>query len=80
MAFRLVPLGLLVKLDPEKAATQIRDAFDRAGGNAMAAADALQVSARTLDRYVDDLGLREELEELRSKAIEEGRRHYRRKE
>lgn len=80
MTFRFVPLGLLVKLEPERAARQIRDAVERAGANIAAAADALDVTERTLHRYIGDLGLRDELEAMRLKASEEGRRHHRRKE
>lgn len=79
MGFRVINLGLRVKLHPEEAAREIREAVKAADSNIDAAADALGISHNTMHRYIDDLGLRQELEAMRAQATQEGWRRNRRK-
>ena len=55
MAYRQVDLGLLVRLQPDEAATKILNAYRDAEGNATRVAELLQVDRRTLSRWVEQL-------------------------
>jgi len=51
MAYRDTELGMLVRLDPKRAASRINAAFKRAHGSATNAARVLGVDRRTLHRW-----------------------------
>jgi transcriptional regulator of acetoin/glycerol metabolism len=51
MAYRDTELGMLVRLDPKRAALRIKVAFKRANGSATNAAILLGVDRRTLHRW-----------------------------
>lgn len=68
MPYRKCTLGLLVQVEPERAARRILAAYERAGGNTARAAEALQVHRRSLERWVGTLGLHERVEAIREAA------------
>jgi transposase len=65
VAYRLIELGTLVRLQPKEAAQQILIAYARNGGGEQAAADHLGVTVRTLHRWVRLLKLEAQVRRLR---------------
>lgn len=68
VAYRPNKLRSQVQLTPDAARGLILDAFRKAGGDAVKAAASLDVSRRTFDRFVSDLGLAAELAAIREDA------------
>jgi transcriptional regulator with GAF, ATPase, and Fis domain len=66
--YRLTDWPLLIRDRPVEARARIRVALRDAGGSVVDAARELGLGARTLHRYVTELELREELEEIRRRA------------
>lgn len=75
MSYRMTELGVLVRLDPPAAKRAILNAYQAAGANLHAAAQALDVTARSLHRYVLALNLQGDLSRLRARAIRDGSAH-----
>jgi DNA-binding NtrC family response regulator len=67
VSFTLTPLSALVTDAPEAAKIRILRALRTSHGDLKEAADALGCSWRTLYRWTADLGLRDELDEIRSR-------------
>lgn len=73
MAYRESRLGLLVRMDPRRAAGRILTAFKRKGGNATHTAQMLGVDLRTLNRWLQTLAsvghdLKPQIEAIRESA------------
>jgi transcriptional regulator with GAF, ATPase, and Fis domain len=66
--YRLTDWPLLIRDRPTEARRLIRTALREARGSVTGAAALLWLGTRTLHRYVTDLELREELEEIRRRA------------
>jgi hypothetical protein len=64
---RVTKLGWLAQFDPQQARASILEAIEKTQGNVNDAADVLEVSSRMLRRYVNDLGLVRDLENLRQR-------------
>lgn len=65
MAGRITEFSASVALTPDLARKRLLDALVRCEGNAAAAAGELGIPLRSLWRYVDGLGIREELASIR---------------
>lgn len=57
MAYRKSELGLIVQLDPDRAAMMITGAMRRAGGRIPECAAVLGIGPNSLYRYIEKLGL-----------------------
>lgn len=73
MAYRESRLGLLVRMDPRRAADRIISAFKRKAGNATHTAAMLGVDLRTLNRWLQSLAsaghdLKPQIETIRESA------------
>ena len=68
MAFRKNELMYLVEVDPERARAKILKAFKKSKGNATHAADDLAIDLRTLQRYLDRLGMKERIDQYRKRV------------
>jgi transcriptional regulator of acetoin/glycerol metabolism len=67
MSFTLTPLSALVTDAPDAAKVRILKALRAAHGDPKVAAEALGCSWRTLYRWIAQLGMHGELEDIRSK-------------
>ncbi len=65
MAFRATRWAYLVRFEPDKAKQKILQAFKKTKGNAVKAAELLDVSHRSLTRAVGALSLTDEIDKLR---------------
>lgn len=67
--YRQIDLGLMVRLQPDEAATRVLNAYRDAEGSATRAAELLEVDRRTLSRWVEQLGattnIRDRIEAIR---------------
>jgi hypothetical protein len=63
----VTPMSLLMSDAPEAAKAHVLRALKAANGDLPTAAKALRCSWRTLYRWTADLGLRDELDEIRSR-------------
>lgn len=70
--YRKLEMTALIQIDPEKARERIRAAYRLSGASLKDAAPHLDATERTLHRWVDQLEMREELDELTAKAKREG--------
>jgi hypothetical protein len=68
MGYRPTPWGILVRTKPDEARQRILTAYLATSGNATRAAGLLDVSHRSLLRYVARLDLGAEIEKIRSVA------------
>jgi hypothetical protein len=68
----LHPLNLVIDVDPTKAKAELLRAYKRGSFSLKGAARALEVSHTTFIRWVKKLDLWDELDDLRSKAEENG--------
>ena len=68
MSFRITPITSMVHDDPEGAKKIIVAAYKKAGASYPDTSVALDCTWRTLYRWVDRLGIREELAEIASKV------------
>jgi hypothetical protein len=64
---RVTKLGWLAQFDPQKARASILEAFEKTQGNVNDAAEELAISSRMLRRYVVDLGLTRDLDNIRDR-------------
>lgn len=72
MPYRLTELGLLVLSKPEDAKKKILKAFKQNGANLPHAAKALGISLSSLNRHVENLGIKKEVDAIRDKARKDG--------
>jgi hypothetical protein len=72
MSYHDTQLGLRIRLEPGPATETIMAALRAEGVNVRAAAKRLNVTERSLHRYLVKLGLSKRVDELRSKAQDEG--------
>lgn len=68
MAYRDTELGYLVRRKPREATRQIVEAYEREGFEIKAAAKVLEVTERTLSRWIVALGIDERLRKMRRDA------------
>ncbi len=66
MPYRMTQWTYLVKFEPEKAKRKILQAYKKTKGNAVKAAEVLELSHRSLTRAVSVLKLTEEIDRLRA--------------
>ena len=72
MPYRVTEIGLLVLSKPDEAKKKIVRAFKQNGANRRLTAEALGVSGKTLDRDIESLGIRGEIDSIREKAKKDG--------
>jgi len=65
MAYREPELGYLVRHYPTQAKARVLEAYRQGGGRTIGAAAVLDAKPRTLQRWVTDLGLRDEVDAIR---------------
>jgi transposase-like protein len=65
LSYRFVETGVLVRLHPDEARQRILLAYTHAGGAVQGAADELQVTTRTLLRWVGALGIEPSVRRIR---------------
>lgn len=71
MSYHPTDIGLVVSKTPKKAAKLLLLVFREEGANAVLAAQRLSVSTRGFHRYVEQLGIKAEIDGLRAKARRE---------
>lgn len=67
MPFRSTEWAYLVRHQPDKAKKKILKAYEKTKGNAVKAAEELEVSHRSLTRMVADLAMAEDIADVRAK-------------
>lgn len=74
MAFRTTELGVMVKLNPERACKVLLAEHRRHGGNTTRVSEALEVNVATVKRWIAALEIRMPIEEMRTKEAAKRRR------
>jgi hypothetical protein len=67
MPFRSTEWAYLVRYQPDQAKTKILDAYEKSKGNAVQAAEHLEIAHRTLTRMVGELEIAEDVADIRAK-------------
>lgn len=75
MAYRRVGLTALIEVAPEEATTRIIEAYRQAQASLRDAAKLLGIHERTLERWVEKLGIGVTLAEIKETAKKEGWHH-----
>lgn len=72
MSYQPTDIGPVVSQKPDEATEQILKAFRSEGANAVLAAKRLGVSTRGFHRYVEQLGIKRQVDAMRARARKEG--------
>jgi DNA-binding NtrC family response regulator len=67
MAFRSTEWAYLVRHKPDQAKKKILAAYEKAKGNAVQAAEHLEIAHRSLTRMVSELKMAEDIADIRAK-------------